>query len=114
MILSTSKAGLSGLVDPMSSFKEDLTMLKLALAATLISAAALPAMAQGSDLSEPAPGISRSDNKFIGIDLDNRTVYYNGRNSGRYCIYKTQPVFNRYTGYYEYRRTRTCGRGLYL
>jgi hypothetical protein len=113
-LFSTSKAGLSGLAEPMTSFKEDQIMLKLALAATLISAAALPAIAQGAELAEGAPGISRSDNKFIGIDLDNRTVYYNGRNSGRYCIYKTQPVFNRYTGYYEYRRTRTCGRGMYL
>jgi hypothetical protein len=58
--------------------------------------------------------IARQKTKFIGIDLDNGTVYYNGKNSGRYCIYKTREVYNRRTGYFELRRTRRCGRGLYL
>ena len=50
--------------------------------------------------------------EFIGVDLDNGGVYYNGRNSGRYCLYRTVDVFNRYTGYVEQRRVRRCGRGL--
>jgi len=56
----------------------------------------------------------RSDPQFLGIDLDNRTVYYNGRNSGYFCIYRTIAGYNVYTGYIEYRRMRRCGRGLYL
>jgi hypothetical protein len=56
----------------------------------------------------------RSDPKFLGIDLDNGTVYYNGRNTGNFCIYRTIPVYNAYTGYIEYQRVRRCGRGLYL
>jgi hypothetical protein len=56
----------------------------------------------------------RSDPKFLGIDLDNGTVYYNGRNTGNFCIYRTIPVYNYYTGYIEYQRVRRCGRGLYL
>jgi hypothetical protein len=56
----------------------------------------------------------RSDPKFLGIDLDNGTVYYNGRNTGRFCIYRTVSVYNYYTGYIQYRRVRRCGRGLYL
>jgi hypothetical protein len=56
----------------------------------------------------------RNDPKFLGIDLDNGTVYYNGRNTGNFCIYRTIAVYNVYTGYIEYRRVRRCGRGLYL
>ena len=56
----------------------------------------------------------RNDHKFLGIDLDNGTVYYNGRNTGNFCIYRTIPVYNYYTGYIEYRRVRRCGHGLYL
>jgi hypothetical protein len=56
----------------------------------------------------------RSDPQFLGIDLDNGTVYYNGRNTGNFCIYRTIPVYNPYTGYVENRRMRRCGRGLYL
>jgi hypothetical protein len=56
----------------------------------------------------------RSDPKFLGIDLDNGTVYYNGRNTGNFCIYRTIAVYNVYTGYIEYRRVRRCGSGLYL
>ena len=52
--------------------------------------------------------------EFLGVDLDNGGVYYNGRNSGRYCLYRPVEVFNRYTGYVEARRVRRCGRGLYL
>ena len=95
-------------------------MTKLTFAAALISLSAIasPAFAQdtiGQDVIRgQKPGVSQSDSKFIGIDLDNRRVFYNGRNSGVYCIYQTVPVFNRYNGYYENRRTRRCGRGLYL
>lgn len=56
----------------------------------------------------------RSDPKFLGIDLDNGTVYYNGRNTGNFCIYRTIPIYNYHTGYIEYRRVRRCGRGLYF
>lgn len=56
----------------------------------------------------------RSDPKFLGIDLDNGTVYYNGRNTGNFCIYRTIAVYNLRTGYIEHRRVRRCGRGLYL
>lgn len=61
------------------------------------------------------PGPNRAGNpEFLGVDLDNGGVYYNGRNSGRYCLYRTIEVFNRSTGYVEARRVRRCGRGLYL
>jgi hypothetical protein len=60
------------------------------------------------------PSGDRNGSKFIGIDLDNGTVYYNGKNSGRYCVYKTVERYNRRTGYVELRRVRRCGRGLYL
>ena len=61
------------------------------------------------------PGRATGGNpEFLGVDLDNGGVYYNGRNSGRYCLYRTVDVFNRYTGYVEARRVRRCGRGLYL
>jgi hypothetical protein len=82
--------------------------MKTVIAATFAAAAlgfAAPASAQN------AP---RADAQFIGIDLDNGSIYYNGRNSGRYCLYQTVRVFNRYTGYYENRRARRCGRGLYF
>jgi hypothetical protein len=97
------------------------TLTKLTFAAALIgfSAIASPAFAQNSaagqdDIRAQKPGIAESGSKFIGIDLDNRSVFYNGRNSGVYCIYQTVPVYNRFNGYYENRRTRRCGRGLYL
>jgi hypothetical protein len=90
-------------------------MTKITLFAVLVgfSVFSAPALAQ-SETPVQAPGMSQSDQKFLGIDLDNRTVHYNGRNSGVYCIYQTVPVYNRYNGYYEQRRTRRCGRGLYL
>ncbi|MFF8799573.1 MULTISPECIES: hypothetical protein [unclassified Methylobacterium] len=72
--------------------------------------AAAPALSQEA-AGEPA---SRGNQEFLGVDLDNGGVYYNGRNSGRYCLYRTVEVFNRYTGYVEARRVRRCGRGLYL
>ncbi|MFD1333571.1 hypothetical protein ACFQ4O_16335 [Methylopila musalis] len=79
-----------------------------AAALTLASLAALaPAQAAGREQA-------RADAQFIGIDLDNGQIYYNGRNSGRYCIYRTVRVFNRATGYVEQRRARRCGRGLYF
>ncbi|MCJ2028865.1 acid shock protein [Methylobacterium sp. J-043] len=62
--------------------------------------------------AETAP--QPANQEFLGVDLDNGGVYYNGRNSGRYCVYRTVEVFNRYTGYVEARRVRRCGRGLYL
>ncbi|MET7241825.1 hypothetical protein ABZT49_00495 [Methylobacterium sp. EM32] len=69
----------------------------------------VPALAQDHDSSG-----GRGNQEFIGVDLDNGGVYYNGRNSGRYCVYQTVEVFNRLTGYVEPRRVRRCGRGLYL
>lgn len=81
-----------------------------ALAALIaVLACAGPLRAEGAGAAR-----ERSDPKFLGIDLDNGGVYYNGRNTGNYCIYRTIPVFNVYTGYMEYRRVRRCGRGLYL
>ncbi|GJD58511.1 hypothetical protein [Methylobacterium dankookense] len=68
-----------------------------------------PALAQDA----AGPG-SRGNQEFLGVDLDSGGVYYNGRNSGHYCLYRTVEVFNRYTGYVELRRVRRCGRGLYL
>ena len=67
-----------------------------------------PALAGKADLA------TGGNQEFLGVDLDNGGVYYNGRNSGRYCLYRTVEVFNRYTGYVEARRVRSCGRGLYL
>jgi len=78
----------------------------LVLAASLLCAAG-PARAQ-----DAAP--QRGNQEFIGVDLDSGGVYFNGRNSGRYCVYRTVEVYNRYTGYFEARRARRCGRGLYL
>ena len=79
------------------------------LALSAAFAATGPAFAQ-----EAAGAGGRADPEFLGIDLDNGGVYYNGRNSGQYCLYRTVQVFNRYTGYPELRRVRRCGRGLYL
>lgn len=67
-----------------------------------------PALAQGG------AGGHTGNQEFLGVDLDNGGVYYNGYNSGRYCLYRTVDVYNRYTGYVEARRVRRCGRGLYL
>ncbi|GEL43759.1 hypothetical protein MEX01_43500 [Methylorubrum extorquens] len=77
-----------------------------AVVAGACAGAALPALAQ------EAGGRARPE--FLGIDLDNGSVYYNGRNSGRYCTYRTVERYNRRTGYWEPRRVRNCGRGLYL
>lgn len=71
---------------------------------------AAPVLAQGTDRAASGGG----NQEFLGVDLDNGGVYYNGRNSGRYCVYRTVEVFNRDTGYVEARRMRRCGRGLYL
>lgn len=68
--------------------------------------------APGALAQEDAP--QPANQEFLGVDLDNGGVYYNGRNSGRYCLYRTVEVFNRITGYVEARRVRRCGRGLYL
>ena len=87
--------------------------LILALIGVGLIAAANPASAQQN--SEPSDaGNRRGTKEFIGVDLDNGGVYYNGCNSGRYCLYRTVEVFNRYTGYVEPRRVRRCGHGLYL
>lgn len=83
--------------------------MKIVIAAACFAAAALSFSAPASAQTAP-----RADAQFIGIDLDNGSIYYNGRNSGRYCLYQTVRVFNRYTGYYENRRARRCGRGLYF
>lgn len=84
------------------------TTILAVLGAGLIATAA-PALAQ-----DGGSGAGRGNQEFLGVDLDNGGVYYNGTNSGRYCIYRTVEVFNRYTGYVEARRVRRCGRGLYL
>jgi hypothetical protein len=70
----------------------------------------VPSLAQ--EPGEAAEG--RGNQEFLGVDLDTGGVYYNGRDSGRYCLYRTVEVFNRVTGYVEPRRVRRCGRGLYL
>lgn len=79
---------------------------------SVLAAAAVAAALAG--LATPASAAERADPQFLGIDLDNGTIYYNGRNSGRYCFYRTVRVFNRYSGYFERRRVRSCGRGLYF
>ncbi len=76
------------------------------LAAALAAGFAAPAGAQ----QQPETGRP----EFLGIDLDNGAVTYNGRNSGRYCVYRTVEVYNTRTGYFELRRLRRCGGGLYL
>ncbi|MGX9978684.1 hypothetical protein ACN9MF_02280 [Methylobacterium fujisawaense] len=82
----------------------------LVLVAGSLIGAAHPTLAQ-----EPtATAEPRGNQEFIGVDLDNGGVYYNGHDSGRFCVYRTVDVFNRYTGYVEARRVRRCGRGLYL
>lgn len=87
-------------------------MLKTALAmlafATIsLTTLTLPAAAETA-------GDGKADTQFLGIDLDTGRAYYNGRNSGIYCLYRTVRVFNTRTGYFELRRARRCGRGLYL
>jgi len=82
-------------------------MLKIAIAAAgfaALSLAAAPAFAQGK----------KGKDEFLGVDMDTGRTYFDGRNDGKYCLYKTVRVFNRYTGYYENRRVRRCGRGLYF
>ncbi|MCF4129587.1 hypothetical protein [Methylobacterium sp. SyP6R] len=79
------------------------------LAAAVLLCCTVPGIAQDGE----AHG-SRGNQEFIGVDLDNGGVYFNGRDSGRYCLYRTVEVFNRATGYIEPRRVRRCGRGLYL
>ena len=85
-----------------------LTSLSAALALGACLATAVPAAAQTAS----APPTNQS--QFLGIDLDNGAVFYNGRNSGRYCLYRTVEGYNTRTGYAEQRRVRRCGRGLYL
>ena len=83
-------------------------MLKIAIAAAgfaALSLAAAPAFAQGG---------KKGKDEFLGVDLDTGRTYYDGRNDGKYCLYKTVRRFNRYTGYWENRRVRRCGRGLYM
>lgn len=75
------------------------------------------AIAAGSPSTgfDSATGHARAANtEFLGVDLDNGDVYYDGRDTGRYCLYRTVDVFNRHTGYVELRRVRRCGRGLYV
>lgn len=64
-------------------------------------------------LAEPPRG-DKADTQFLGVDLDTGRTYYDGRNDGRYCLYRTVRVFNINTGYFELRRLRRCGRGLYF
>ncbi|MDP4022890.1 hypothetical protein Q8W71_09675 [Methylobacterium sp. NEAU 140] len=87
--------------------------MKQAMLLVLLGAGLLgPAQAREPFTEDAAP--PRGNPEFLGVDLDTGGVYYNGRNSGRYCVYRTVDVFNRYTGYVEARRVRRCGRGLYL
>lgn len=86
-------------------------MLKTALAGLAFAAISLSALATPA-AAETAR--DKADTQFLGIDLDNGRTYYNGRNSGVYCLYRTVRVFNTRTGYFELRRARRCGRGLYL
>jgi hypothetical protein len=57
------------------------TVIFVLVVGSLIGAGT-PALAQ--DGSAPSEG--RGDQEFIGVDLDNGGVYYNGRNSGRSCV----------------------------
>ena len=82
---------------------------KAVLIAMLVATYPVLAFAQAE-----APPTSDTNKKFIGIDQDNGNVYYNGRNSGRYCVYRTVERFNRLTGYMENHRVRHCGHGLYV
>ena len=84
-----------------------------AWAGACLIGAATPALAAETFTAETG-ATSVANQEFLGVDLDNGDVYYNGRNSGRYCLYRTVEVYNRYTGYIEQRRVRRCGRGLYL
>jgi hypothetical protein len=83
------------------------------LAAVFAALIALAGFASPAFAEDRRPQ-QRNDPNFLGIDLDNGSVYYNGRNTGNYCIYRTVQVYNMYTGYMEYRRVRSCGRGLYF
>ena len=87
-------------------------MLKIISLTLVFTATTLPlstAFAQ-----DAAPTGHPANRRFIGIDQDNGNIYYNGRNSGRYCVYRTVQHFNRMTGYMEDRRIRHCGRGMYV
>ncbi|WP_232629927.1 hypothetical protein [Methylobacterium sp. Leaf118] len=88
-------------------------MMILVLAGAGLLGAAGPVLAQEAAFAQEAAP-PRGQQEFIGVDLDNGGVTYNGRNSGRYCLYRTVDVFNRATGYVEARRVRRCGHGLYL
>lgn len=86
-----------------------MTKTKILTAALVLATAlagSLPALAQDAT--------PHAQQEFVGVDLDNGSVYYNGRNSGRYCLYRTVERYNRQSGYVEDRRVRTCGKGLYL
>jgi hypothetical protein len=86
----------------------------LALGLAGLVATASQASAGGADFDTATGRAPAAKPEFLGVDLDTGDVYYNGRNSGRYCFYRTVDVFNRYTGYMEQRRVRRCGHGLYL
>jgi hypothetical protein len=84
---------------------------------TLIALMSCTLLAGAGMASSPARAVENGGARqpeFLGIDLDNGGIFYNGQNTGRYCVYRTVDVFNRYTGYVEARRVRRCGRGLYL
>jgi hypothetical protein len=82
---------------------------------TLVLGAVMVGSFGGASLPAEAQQVGgRARPEFLGIDADNGSVYYNGRNSGRYCVYRTVERFNRRTGYMEARRVRNCGRGLYV
>ncbi len=89
-------------------------MLKTAFAGLAAITLCLGAMTATASAEDGTQIRDKAATQFLGIDLDNGRAYYNGRNSGVYCLYKTVRVYNSYTGYFEWRRARRCGRGLYF
>ena len=63
------------------------TMIFVLVAGSLIGAAR-PTLAQES----AATAEPRGNQEFIGVDLDNDGVYYNGHDSGRFCVFRTVDV----------------------
>jgi hypothetical protein len=107
MASSRRLEAISGLQD------QEENVMKKRLVAAICATVTLAGFGGSAAAADDTPQ-HRNDSKFIGIDLDNGTAYYNGRNTGNYCIYRTEPVYNPYTGYFEYHRVRRCGRGLYF
>ncbi|MGU3496146.1 hypothetical protein ACLBXM_19060 [Xanthobacteraceae bacterium A53D] len=90
------------------------SVTRTASAALALLALSLATMGLSTPAAAQTGRTEKANPQFLGIDLDTGRAYYNGRNSGVYCLYRTVRVFNTYTGYFEHRRVRRCGRGLYL